>query len=416
MQSNNKTILLTVFITIFIDMLGVGVLIPIYPLLILPHSIFKVIPDTWAVSSGFIMLGWLSTSFPLAQFFTAPILGQLSDRFGRKKILALSIFGTFISYLLFAVAITNKNIPLMFIARFTAGLLGGNISISQAVIADISSPENRPKNFGLIGAAFGLGFIFGPFIGGKLSDPNTVSWFTAATPFYFISILSLINMVMLLKLLPETLMVKSNSRINITKPFHNIKLAFSREGLRNIMPSTFLFNAGFTFFVTFFAVTLAQKFHFNQGQIGNYFAYTGIMIVVAQSIIVRQVAKFRQDFQVLRFSMFGTAACLFILFLIPTGYAAWIYCIPPFLAAFNALTMSFNGSIVARVTPINIRGEGMGINSSVMALAQTIPAILSGYIAGIGTNIPLIVGSVVIMLGGICFWLLFNPQQFHKIN
>jgi MFS transporter, DHA1 family, tetracycline resistance protein len=413
MQSSNKTILLTVFITIFIDMLGVSVLIPIYPLLILPHSIFKVIPDTWAISSGFIMLGWLSTSFPLAQFFTAPILGQLSDRFGRKKILALSIFGTVISYLLFAIAITNKNIPLMFIARFTAGLLGGNIAISQAVIADISSPESRPRNFGLIGAAFGLGFIFGPFIGGKLSDPNIVSWFTAATPFYFISILSLINMIMLLKLLPETLKVKSSNRIHITKPFHNILLAFSREGLRNIMPSTFLFNAGFTFSVTFFAVTLAEKFHFSTSQTGDFFAYTGIMIVIAQSVIVRQIAKYRQDFQVLRFSMFGTAACILVFFLIPANHASWLYYIPPILSAFNALTMSFNGSLVSRVTPINIRGEGLGINSSVIALAQTIPAILSGYIAGIGTSIPLIVGSVVIMLGGICFWLFFNPQQFH---
>ena len=202
---------------------------------------------------------------------------------------------------------------------------------------------------------------------------------------------------MVLKLLPETLKIKNSNRINITKPFNNIKLAFSREGLRNIMPSTFLFNAGFTFFVTFFAVTLSEKFHFNQGQTGSFFAYTGIMIVIAQSVIIRQVAKYRQDFQVLRFSMFGTATCILIFFLIPANHPSWLYCIPPFLATFNALTMSFNGSLVSRVTPINIRGEGLGINSSVMALAQTVPAILSGYIAGMGTSITLIVGSIVIM-------------------
>ncbi|HLX55101.1 MAG TPA: MFS transporter, partial [Aquella sp.] len=230
---NQTRILFSVFLTIFIDLLGIGVLIPIYPLLIIAHSPFRVTPDSWQLSTSLLMLGWLSAAFPLAQFIFAPILGQISDKFGRKKVMLISIIGTSASYILFAIAIVTKNIPLLFFARIMDGCTGGNISVAQAVIADISTPQNRAKNFGLIGMAFGLGFIFGPVIGGVLSDHHLVKWFSASTPFYFTSTLSIINAFLIFKFLPETLKVKSEKRLDITRPIHNIVMAFSKPGLRN---------------------------------------------------------------------------------------------------------------------------------------------------------------------------------------
>lgn len=412
-MKQNKA-LVSVFLTIFIDMLGIGVLIPVYPLLVVSHSPFRITPDSWSLSSSMIMLGWLSAAFPIAQFLCAPILGQLSDKFGRKKIMALSITGTSISYLLFAVAIITKNIPLLFSSRILDGATGGNISVAQAVIADISKPENRARNFGLIGMAFGLGFIFGPVIGGIFSDWHMVSWFSAATPFFFTSILSIINVILILKFLPETLKVKSEKRLDITRPIHNIVMAFSKPGLRNIMPSTFLFNGGFTFFTTFFAVVMSAKYNFSQSGIGNYFAYVGMMIVLSQGLVVRNVAKIAADYQVLRFSIFGTAFCLLAYFMVPANHMYLLFFIPPFMSSFNALTMSFNSTLITRVTPDNMRGEAMGINSSVMAMAQAMPAIISGYIASIGTTLPIIVGSFICISGGLSFWLFFNPKQFQN--
>ena len=403
-DKSNSKILFTIFVTIFIDMLGVGVLIPVYPLLVLPSSPFRVIPNGWSISEGFILLGWLSSTFPLAQFICAPILGQLADRFGRKKILAISTFGT-------GFGITHC-LPLLFIGRMLDGCTGGNISVAQAVIADISTPKNRAKNFGLIGMAFGIGFILGPFIGGKLSDSHLVSWFSAATPFYFTAFLSLINVISIRTFLPETLKIKSEQRIDITRPFNNIIKAFRGPGLRSIMPSIFLFNAGFTFFVTFFAVTLANKYHLTQSSIGNFFAYVGIMIFCAQAIMVRRLSGRVEDYKILRFSMFGTALSLFSYYIIPASSGNLIYLIPPIMATCNALTMAFNAAIVTRVTPKNIRGESLGINSSVMAIAQAIPAILSGYVASMYPTLPILVGSFVVMLAGLCFWKLFNPLDF----
>lgn len=413
-MNDNKKILWAIFLTVLIDMLGIGILIPVFPTLVASHSPLKVIPDSWTEAEGFIMLGWLLTCFPFMQFICAPILGQLADKYGRRKILALSITGTASSYILFAIGIITKNLPLMFISRALDGASGGNISVAQAVIGDISSPQSRAKNFGLIGMAFGLGFIIGPFLGGVLSDHTTISWFNAATPFWFAAIISFINVLLVLKFLPETLKVKSSNRIDITKPLTNIYRALTSKGLRNVLPATFFSNAGFTFYTTFWGVVLAEQFHFSQSGVGNYFAYVGIMIILAQGLVIRRLSGKIDDYKVLRYSLFGTGICLFVYYFIPNSHPLLIFLVPPFMATFNSLTMSFSSAIITRVTPPNIRGEAMGITSSVNALAQSIPAVLAGYIAAHHARLPLLVGSLFLFIGGIIFWKIFKPDEFKQ--
>lgn len=407
---NYKKILWTIFLTILIDMLGIGILIPVFPMLVVPGSPFKITPDSWTTAQGFIMLGWMMTCFPLAQFLCAPILGQLADRYGRRRVLALSISGTGIAYILFAIGIITKNIPLMFFSRIMDGATGGNISVAQAVIGDISSPQNRAKNFGLIGMAFGLGFIIGPFIGGKLSDPHLIHWFNAATPFWFAAILSTINVISVLRNLPETLKVRSDKRVDLRRPIHNIFKAFSTNGINRIIPSTFLFNAGFTFYTTFWGVVLAEQFGFTQGHIGDFFAYIGIMVVFAQGIVVRRLSGKITEQKVLHFSMFISGICLILYYLIPTNHPGLMYLIPPFMAIGNALTFAFSSALITKVSPHNIRGEVMGINSSANALAQAIPAMLAGYIATHHARLPVLVGGMIIMLAGILFRILFKSK------
>jgi DHA1 family tetracycline resistance protein-like MFS transporter len=405
--------LLAVFTTIFIDMLGVGILIPVFPLLVLPSSPYRIVPTGWSVADGFILLGWLSACYPLAQFFAAPILGQLSDRYGRKIILTASIIGTSFAYVLFAIGVATKNIPLMFASRIVDGLTGGNISVAQAVISDISTPKNRARNFGLVGAAFGLGFIFGPYIGGKLADPSVVSWFSASTAFWFAAILSGFNAIIVIGFLPETLKQRSiELKLHTLEAFSNIKKAFINTGLRNVTPTTFLFNAGFTFFTTFFAVFLALRFGFTQGNTGDYFAYFGIWIAVVQGGLIGVVSKRLKDYQVLRYSFFGAAITLLAYLAIPNGQHKWLFFIPPVLALFIGMSQAFIPTIVSRVTPKEIQGESLGINTSVSALAQAIPAIIAGYVATINTSATVITACILIASAGIAFWLLFNPKKF----
>lgn len=257
--------------------------------------------------------------------------------------------------------------------------------------------------------AFGLGFILGPYIGGKLADPNVVSWFGAQTPFYFTALLSVVNVLLILTFLPETLKLAKKARIKLSRPFHNIVTAFSRPGIRSVMPTSFLFNAGFTFFTTFFAIVLAQKFGFKSGNTGDYFAYVGLWIAIVQGGLTGFVSKKFKDYQVLRFSIFISAVSLLGYFLIPANGLSWLFLVPPFLAIGNGLTSAFSSSLISRISPRELQGESLGINSSVMALAQAIPAIIAGYVATIDSNVPIFVGSLTIALAGIAFWIFFRP-------
>ena len=412
--------MLAIFTTVFIDLLGFGILIPVFPLLISPGSPFRVTPEGWSFTQGLIMLGWLQAIYPFCIFVAAPILGQMSDRHGRRPVLAASIFGTSVGYVLFAIGISTANIPLLFAARALDGITGGNLAVAQAAIGDVSTNENRAKNFGLLGAAFGLGFIIGPYLGGRLSSPDasfyglfdTPSWFGATTPFWFAAIIALANGVSVLVTFPETLKEKFHGgRIKIGRSISNVVAGFKSERLRVILATGFLFNAGFTFFTTFFGVYLRNSFDFSSAKIGDYFALVGLFIAFSQAVVVARVAKKLADFKVLRFSLFGTAAMMLVYFLTPTSSSAYLYMVIPFFTFFNGLTMANMSSLVSRSAEPGQQGQAMGIYSSVQSLAQVPASILVGYItSGINSSQPLLVSSVCIGLGGFVFATMFRPK------
>lgn len=282
-----KNPLLAIFTTVFIDLVGFGILIPVFPLLIAEQSPFRVTPDGWSFTQGLVMLGWLQAIYPFCTFIASPILGQLSDRFGRRPILAISIFGTSIGYVLFAIGISTANLPLLFAARALDGFTGGNLAVANAAIGDISTNENRAKNFGFLGAAFGMGFIVGPYLGGKLSSPgvsfyglfDTPSWFGATTPFWFAAIIAMLNCIAVLTTFPETIKEKFHAgRINATQSIQNVILGFRSERLRVVLLTGFLFSSGFTFFTTFFGIYLKNNFDFSASKTGDYFAIVGLFI------------------------------------------------------------------------------------------------------------------------------------------
>jgi DHA1 family tetracycline resistance protein-like MFS transporter len=220
-----------------------------------------------------------------------PLLGQLSDHIGRRPVLLFCLLGTSFGYVLFALGIVLQSIPLLFLSRAIDGLTGGNISVAQAVIADSTPPEKRARAFGLMGAAFGIGFIVGPFLGGTLSDPSILPWFNATTPFWFAAILSLTNAIFLYFFFAETLTTKSNARFSFFQSFINIKKAIESPVLRKLFSTSFLFQSGFSFFTSFFGAYLIYRFAFTQSNIGNFFALVGILMAITQGFITARVAK-----------------------------------------------------------------------------------------------------------------------------
>jgi predicted MFS family arabinose efflux permease len=178
-----------------------------------------------------------------------------------------------------------------------------------------------------------------------------------------------------------------------------------------VIPALFLFNAGFTFFTTFWGIVLVEQFGFKQGQVGNFFAYLGIMIILAQGGFVRRLSGKVRDYKVLDISMFLTAICLLIYYYLPSSLPVGIYLVPPVLAIGTALTKAFSSALITRLSPPEALGEAMGVSSSANALAQVIPSLLAGYIAAHHARLPVLVGAIVVFCAGFIFITSYNLRQ-----
>ncbi|MGQ0827167.1 MAG: MFS transporter [Bacteroidota bacterium] len=405
---SNKSPLLTIFLTVFIDMLGVGIVIPVIgPLLLDPsHSM---LPMDMNPHTRTILLGFLIASFPLAQFFGAPMLGALSDRHGRKKILTASLFGTLVGYMLFAIAILQQNIYLLFASRILDGFTGGNISIVLSSISDVSDERSKAKNFGMVGAAFGLGFILGPYIGGKLADHTLVSWFNTATPFWFATILTALNLLFVFIAFPETLKEKRHTAISVFTGIRNIGRAFQLTHLRTIFFVVFLITLGFNFFTQFFQVFLINKFNYSISQIADIFAYIGIWIVFAQGGLQRPISKKYLPLNILQISavLLGIALPMLLL----PSEPMYIFFVLPFIAIFQGLTQPNITSVVSSQAGKDEQGQILGINQSIQSLGMAIPPIIASYINSININLPIITASFSIITGWIVLIVFFKKKK-----
>jgi MFS transporter, DHA1 family, tetracycline resistance protein len=403
----------TIFFTVFLDLLGLGIIIPILPALLL-DPIKGILPMTYTFSTRTILYGFLIAAYPLAQFFGAPILGSLADQRGRKKILLLSLIGTVVGYAIFILGILTANIYLLFLGRIVDGFTGGNISIAQSAIADVSTEETKSRNFGLVGMAFGLGFIIGPYIGGKLSDSSIVSWFSYATPFYLTIALATINVGLVIRNFPETLITKATIQINAFTGFTNIKKAFSYKNLRVMFLVVFLLTVGFNFFTQFFQVFLYGKFKFTQSQAGDFFAYMGLWIAISQGAVLRPLSKRFQPSKILSYSIILLAIC-FPFLLIPQD-RAWLYIIVPFIAIFQGLTQPNGTAIISNLVTRDKQGEILGINQSISSLAQAIPPIIAGFVTSVNINLPTWFAAAATLLAWFLFKSFFKGENSTNEN
>ncbi len=257
--------LVIIFLTIFVNLVGFGIIVPLLPFY----------AETFGASP--LTIGLLFAAFSACQLVAAPLLGDLSDRYGRRPVLIFSLAGTVVSFVMMAMA---HSVAMLFAARIVDGLSGGNISTARAYVADITEPKDRARAFGMIGAAFGLGFIAGPALSGVLAHVSI------AAPVWAAAGITLIATLMAWLWLPETV---HKAAAGTGMPFRNLSEMMRRPGLRRMLWIDFIYWFAFAIFQTTFALFAAHRFGFDASQTGYFFAAFGVLGAVVQGGIIRPI-------------------------------------------------------------------------------------------------------------------------------
>lgn len=405
-MKDNKRAMPIILLAIFLDLVCNGILVPIVPQILGdPQSPFYMLPAGVPVSYAYIILGLLIASYPIFMFLSTPILGEYSDYVGRRKVMFLALAGTALSLGMFAFGVSIKSLTLLFVARIFGGIMGGNLSVAQAAMADITPKDKRAVNFGLIGAAYGIGFIIGPVIGGILSSPSIISWFSASTPFWFAGILSFVNALCVWFFMNETRSLSyTRERIKITwhKAISHIIHAYAMKDIRAVFATNFLFQAGIALFATFFSVFLVNSFGFDQVSVGYYIGFAGIWVIISQGVVLRFLSKKYDEIALLRVFLLAGAISVFLYYV--TDHVYGLLIVGACFALTNGIAMATLPSLVSQRASEDRQGEILGINSSVQALAQSVPPILAGFLAAeLAPSAPVYIAGAVIALAWIFF-------------
>jgi DHA1 family tetracycline resistance protein-like MFS transporter len=350
MAKNGKAALGFIFITLLIDVTGLGIIIPVLPTLI-AELIQGNLSD--AASYG----GWLTFAYAIMQFVCAPILGNLSDRFGRRPVLLFSLFGFGIDYLFLAFAPT---IWWLFVGRLIAGVTGASYTTASAYIADISTPEKRAQNFGLIGAAFGLGFILGPVMGGLLGQ------FGSRIPFFAAAGLSLLNTVYGYFVLPESLPADKRRPFDIKRanPLGSLMQLKKYPAMGGLIFTLILMYTANNGLQSTWAYYGMEKFSWNEAWVGYSLGFIGLMIGVVQVGIIRwAIPKFGQEKSLYIGLAFYSLGLLLFAFA-SSGWMMFAFIIPYSLGGIAGPALQ---SIISGFAPANEQGEIQGALTSLMS-------------------------------------------------
>lgn len=394
---NNKR-LYSIILVVFIDLLGFSLILPLLPYY----------ANTFNASQT--TTGLLIASYALMQLIGAPILGRLSDRFGRRPVLLLSIFGTFLGFLLLGFA---NSLWMLFASRILDGLTGGNLSVAQAYISDVTDEKSRSRGLGMIGAAFGLGFIIGPVTGGLLSQ-----W-GYAVPAFTAAVISFINLILIYAWLPESLTDEKRSQMTDKRPAVTLKalwVAFQRPFTGSILITRFFFGLAFAIFQTIFSLYALAKFNLTARDTGFVLTYVGVLSVIVQGFLVgRLTTRFREDL-LITFSAILMGVSLLGWALAPS--LIWLYVImTPTALSGGLLNTLLSSTLTKAVAPQEIGGI-LGLSAAVESSTRIIAPLLGGLLLQqIGTWAPGMFGAV--LMTGISMYIfrkIFNHPIVLTLN
>src|SRR6185436_14573315 len=360
--------LIVIFITVFIDLVGFGIVIPVLPYYA-EGTRFGATPRS---------VGLLFASYSVMQLLFAPVLGRLSDKHGRRPILLISLLGTAVGFLILGFATT---LWMLFLGRIIDGISGGNISTAQAYIADVTTEENRAKGMGLIGAAFGLGFVFGPAIGGVMSR-----W-GINVPFLFAGGLAFANAVLLYFTLPETITADHPARVSAAtgRSWHRLINSLPNPRLDFVLTIYFLSIVAFSIMTASFSLFLMFRFGYDAFHNGWVFAFVGIISAGIQGALIGKLVKrFGEPILVIAGTLMFSASLFASPFIGPTagvlGGVLGILITGAVSAVGNALNAPTLTSLASKSASASEQGTILGVTQSVASLARAVGPAIAAFL------------------------------------
>ena len=365
--------LLVIFLTIFVNLIGFGIIIPLLPFY----------AETFGASP--VVIGLLFAVYSICQLVSAPVLGDFSDRYGRRPVLIFSLLGTVASFVMLALA---HSIVLLFVARIVDGLSGGNVSTARAYVADVTEPKDRARAYGLIGAAFGLGFILGPALSGVLARIS----YTA--PIWAAAAITLVATAMAWLWLPETV---HRARAGSGLPLRNLPALLQRPGLGRMLVIDFVYWCAFAIFQTTFALFVARRFQFDASQTGYFFSAFGILGAIVQGGLIRPVVH--------RFGDKATFMAGMVFSAVGLVAASAAHSVPVFAMTLVPLALGIGfghptvSSLISKVARGEEQGRVQGAASAVESLGRTVgPVWGNASLQRYGEAMPYLSAAVLLLL------------------
>lgn len=365
-MSTRRSSIGIIFLTVLIDLIGFGIVIPVLPLY----------AERFGASP--LQIGLLVGVYSFCSFLFAPVLGRLSDRFGRRPVLICSVIGTACGFYLMGAAPTLAAkfgigaLWLLFVARTIDGISGGNISTAQAYIADITAPEDRARAMGLIGAAFGLGFMIGPAIGGIMSQ------ISLGAPFYFAGALATLNAIFITLRLPESLPAEHRSDKHPQQSMADVFRHANGPAYATAVATYFLSITGFAIMTTLYALFNQERFGLDARHTGYIFALIGFIAVIIQGGLLRQLLK---RFTEAKLAVIGAGLMAVALAALPlVGSVPALIMVSSVIAIGNSFATPSLQGLASRFVDRRWQGRAAGVMQSAGALGRTLGPAMAGWL------------------------------------
>jgi MFS transporter, DHA1 family, tetracycline resistance protein len=396
------------FIIIFIDSMGLGLLFPILnDILVDPASSF--LPDIVSASQRELIYGGIIAIFMLAWFFGAAILGDLSDRIGRKKVLMLCLAGTFVGYLLAGLSVLVHSMVLLVVGRIIAGFTAGSQPIAQAALIDISAPQKKARNLGLMVLAASLGFVFGPICGGVFSDNSLVSWFNFETPFYFAAILAVLNFGLLWRWFHETHQIKEPYQFRLYQALMIFIDAFKDRRIRFLSLVYLILVFGSGSYYTFISMFMLKRYHTSPLEISLFMAVMGVGYAFGAGVLVGFLSKRYILSRLVILACFVSALSVFVTLLFSSEAVAWaMTCL---FGIAIAVAYSLMLALFSNQVDEMEQGWIMGVTCSIWALSYGVNALFLGKAASFSVSMPLVFSMLGLLLSGVILFF-YQPRRF----